>query len=107
MNLQELKVLLQIPPGAVNDDVLLQLQLDAAIAKVQRYCRYSFCDNLGVINLPPEAKIAVKIFVEGMGTNEAIQSDSVSGAFSKTYREGGYDAAAKAYLKPFRRLRYV
>lgn len=107
MELNELKALLEIPINSNTNDVLLQIQLDAAIQKAQTYCKRSFIGESGLVELPGDVKIAVKIFVEGMNTNEAIQSDSVSGGFSKTYREGGYDAAAKAYLKPYKRVRFL
>ena len=107
MQLNDLKALLEIPLNSNTNDVLLQKQLNAAIKKAQTYCKRTFIGESGLLELPDDVQIAVKIFVEGMNTNEAIQSDSVSGGFSKTYREGGYDAAAKAYLKPYRRVRFL
>lgn len=107
MDLEELKILLKIPKGKVVDEVLLQAQLDAAILKAQNYCRRTFIDDVGLLVLPADVKIAVRLFVEAMNSNEAIISDSVAGGFSKTLREGGYDEVAKNYLKPYRKIRYI
>lgn len=107
MLLKDLKTLLEIPATDNSKDAKLQIELDAAISEVQGYCNQTFMDPDGNIDLPGSVKIAVKILVQGMGTNEAIQSDSIAGGMSKTYRAGGYKAAAKQYLKPFRKIKVI
>lgn len=107
MLLTELKTLLDIPKTDFSKDEKLQIHLDAAISEVQGYCNQSFKDPDGVVSFPGAVKMGIKILVQGMSTNEAIQADSVAGGMSKTYRTGGYKAAAKQYLKPFRKIKVI
>lgn len=107
MQLNELKTRLGIPLTDTKRDAQLTLQLQDAIEIVSSHCNNDFINPDGILEMPGAVKHAVKLIVDAMNSNEAIQADSVGGGFSKTLREGGYLGAAKEYLKPFRRISVV
>lgn len=108
MQLDELKVKLEIAADDTSRDEYLQDLLDAAIDEVQTYCNQDFVDPVSnQLDLPPVVKHAVKIIVQGMDSNEAIQADSIGGGMSKTLIQGGYIAKARQYLKKFRKIKVI
>lgn len=132
MTLNELKVLLGIPPDDTSKDDLLNILLPAAIDFVVEWTRNPFTtDESGDIVLPSAVKLAISMMIqailaagigtEGGGDAGMVESERV-GSMQQTFRNpaeiwttggglngasGGSTAPWFALLKPYRRIRFV
>lgn len=84
MELQELKIRLQMDQTEIANDAYLQMQLSDAIEWVQRVCNQSFIVN-EVLTLPNTAKSVIAQYVAfEMQGNAGIKSESIGG-MSQTF----------------------
>lgn len=107
MNLEELKVLLEMDLDDHSRDVVLAIKLEAAINYAQHYCRQSFRDSKGELTLPAAVKLGVATLVQNGDNPVGISSESVGGEMSQSFFSADQTEAANAYFKPFRMVRFA
>ena len=77
-------------------------RLSAAIDQAKTYCNNDFLDDFGVENIPTGAQMGIALIVQSMGEKQNVASQTL-GDMSKSFFQGGTNAAAMKYLKPYRK----
>lgn len=99
MNLDDLKLLLGVEGN--EQDAILAEKLAAAIDYAENYCNRKFDE------FPNGVKLGIKALIEATDNPVNVHSESVGGELSQSFFSTDQTAAANAYFKPYRKVKFL